>query len=232
MIEKNIPIIELSTLRVGDIALGYNSEGKISKKINNITGSSYTHAGIISREGFIAESMPLSGSIKGGISLVSIDDFVKRYEHVAFLRHPDIWKTPNRIQQIDNFVMGLIENNVNYNLKGVLKFTKNKAQHQSSLLIQLDDFFTKKRSGNSPYKTSYFCSEFICDCFIFAGAISESASILYKSDTLAPTDLANEPTFGYFLGYYSQDSNYKIPDGDFFAETTTYKEIFETEDKL
>lgn len=222
----NDTFMDKSELKEGDILLCYKAKGFIARMIGKTTSSKYIHAAIFYGNSCVAESVALNGIRKGEIGKTNIQKFIKRYDHVAVLRQPDAWVIPNRVTVLKSFIDEVIDTKVKYNFLGILGFRKRKNFHISNIYNKLNAFFNGETTDYSAKKLNYFCSEFVCECFIKTGFIESSAAVLYQPDTLSPGDLGNDPTFGTFLGYLAYNKNYKVPKDDIFYKQNTVDEIF------
>ncbi|VAW59267.1 hypothetical protein MNBD_GAMMA08-478, partial [hydrothermal vent metagenome] len=153
-------------------------------------------------------------------------DLVSRYGHVAVIRQPDAWAGVDRISALKLFIDKVVDNKAKYNFNGILKFKDRKEYHEANIYEKLNAFFTGNLAPASTNKHQYFCSEFVCDCFIAVGFIQPSAAVLYQSDTYSPGDLSKDPTFGIFWGYLTNDKGYQVSESDQFYYATTYDVIF------
>ena len=213
--------VTVDQLKAGDVLLCYKAKKYdiVGERIRTVTKSDYTHAAIYIGSNEIAESMT------SGVTITSISEFVRRYDHVAVFRQPDAWST-GRARILRTFVEGLASTGVKYNLSGVLSFKKRQKEHEQTLFAQLNDYFNGVRASTNQSKESYFCSELVADCFVITGFIQPTAAILYKSDTTSPGALGRDPTFGTFCGYMSHIDNYNVPQDDEFISSTTFNDIF------
>ncbi len=221
-------IRKASCLKIGDVLLCHTetSSSVVARKIESVTGSEYCHAAIYYGDGMVAESVVKNGVKSGGIGKTSITDLVNRYDHVTVLRQPDAWISEDRKQSLQLFIDHVISSNAKYNFSGIWNFAAKKSEHEASIQDKLTAFFSDELQPKSPEKHSYFCSEFVADCFIAVGFIDPSAAILYQSDTYSPGDLGTDPTFGTFWGYLPARDNYEVPNTDYFYHQTTVDEIF------
>lgn len=228
--QPNTNFREASELKPGDVILCYCNTNKdlIAKAIHNVTASEYCHAAIYYGDSIVVESTAKDGIKKGKIGKVSISDLLSRYEHVAVLRQPDAWASDDSVAALKIFSDKVIENEAKYNTKGIISFKSEKALHESNVYKKLDDFFSGQQNSPQFEKGSYFCSEFVCDCYIAVGFIDPSAAVVYSSKTYSPGDLGKDPTFGTFWGYLTSKSNYTVPESDYFYRASTYDAIFGT----
>ncbi|WP_305829405.1 YiiX/YebB-like N1pC/P60 family cysteine hydrolase [Photobacterium leiognathi] len=208
-------------LQSGDVVLCYKN-GKfdaLGKAIKKVTKSDYVHAGIFIGDNIVAESMT------SGLTTETLDNVLKRYDHVAIFRRHDAWDD-SRVRLLKYFVEKMLESKCKYNFSGVFNFKSAKEEHQMTLTEQLENYFDGSCVQASPIKDKYFCSEFVADCFIVTGFIDPSAAVLYSSSVIAPGDIGRDATFGYFLGYLSSDSQYGVPKEDEFYNASTWGDIF------
>ncbi|MET2855121.1 hypothetical protein ABXV24_24890 [Vibrio owensii] len=219
-------MLSADQIKSGDILLCHKSDDYVARKIEEKTGSKYCHAAIYYGDSEVAESLALDGFKKGKIGKESLDNLVARYDHVAVLRQPDAWVSAEQVNSLKLFIDKTIANGAKYNLLAIPSFVSRKELHEQTLYDKLDAFFKEELPEYSPEKSNYFCSEFVCDCFIATGFIDQSAAILYQSDVYAPGDLGSDPTFGTFLGYLTSDDSYTVPTDDVFYMQSTFGEIF------
>ncbi|MEP4487168.1 MAG: hypothetical protein ABJ013_16160 [Halioglobus sp.] len=213
-------ILAPNELSIGDVLLCYRQKNSdlIAKAIRKTTGSEYCHAAIYYGENMAAESMLKHGVKKGGIGKISVSLLIERYDHVAVLRQRDAWSNNDRVKNFQQFVDEVIAKKPGYNLSGAINFSRKKTRHEATTQEKLEAHFSSDLQPVPVMKQSYFCSEFVADCFIAAGFIEPSAAILYQSDTYSPGDLGKDATFGTFCGYMSAKDNYKLPSSDYFYQ--------------
>ncbi|HLP62639.1 MAG TPA: hypothetical protein VK186_27615 [Candidatus Deferrimicrobium sp.] len=213
-------LVSAEQLRAGDVILCYKGKkiDVIGRRIQKVTGSSYTHAAIYLSSGKAAESKIC------GVKTTDIYQLVNRYMHVAIFRQP-LWNS-NRVKRLELFVEELLSKGAKYNSYGVLKFGHQRNIFEQTIFNDLNAFFEGKLIPPSPKKKHYFCSELVVDCFIYTGIIQPSAAVVYRSNVTSPGALGKDPTFGYFYGYLSCIENYQIPETDEFFDETTFNEIF------
>jgi hypothetical protein len=219
---------DIDELKIGDILLCHSntSNSLVAKKIERVTGSEYCHAAIYYGDALIAESTAKNGLKKGKIGKVSISDLVSRYDHVAVLRHPDAWSSPGRIQALQQFIDKVISTGAKYNYKDALSFKIRKELHEANIHEKLSAYFDGELAPEPVDKLEYFCSEFVCDCFVNVGFIQPSAAVLFQSDTISPGDLGKDKTFGTFWGYLTVNEDYKVNESDYYYCDSTFDEIF------
>lgn len=217
-----------SELKPGDVLLCHCNPSKdlVAKMIHKITGSDYCHAAIYYGDSLAAESTAKDGIKKGKIEKVKVSELLSRYDHVAVVRQPDAWAGGDRTSALKLFIDKVVENEAKYNFSGVFTFKNRKELHESNVYEKLKIFFKEELAHISTEKHQYFCSEFVCDCFIAVGFIQPSAAILYQSDTYSPGDLSKDPTFGTFWGYLTDKTEYQVSENDHFYHTTTYDVLF------
>lgn len=212
-----------SNIRTGDVLLCYK-DSKMSpsgKAITYVTGSNYTHAAICISPNLLAEA-----TLFGGVSKVTLEEFINRYDHVAVFRQPYAWQSQKNIQLMNDFVNSIIDSKAKYNLRGVAVFKYKSEAHKVSVIQKLNDFFNGAASPEPIIKRNYFCSELVVSCFSATNFISPSAQVLYRSSVTSPGDLGREPTFGIFCGYISKIPGYSVPSTDEFFNVSTFDEIY------
>ncbi|KAB7711020.1 hypothetical protein GBN32_09860 [Plesiomonas shigelloides] len=215
-------------MKPGDVILCYCEPNAdiVSSQIQKVTSSEYCHAAIYYGNSLAAESTAKDGVKKGKIEKVCVRDVVARYKHVAILRQPDAWASDDRIISLQMFIDKVVANQAKYNFSGVLSFKNRKELHEANIQEKLEKFFASQQAPIATDKKSYFCSEFVCDCFIAVGFIQPSAAVLFQSDTYSPGDLGKEPVFGTFWGYLTTNSGYIVPETDHYYRAATYDAIF------
>ena len=226
--QPNTGFRNISELKPGDVILCHSDPKKdlVAKAIHSVTSSEYCHAAIYYGNSLAAESTAKDGIKKGKIERVNVSGLISRYKHVAVLRQPDAWTSENRIRALQLFIDKVVENEAKYNFSGAFSFKSRKEFHETNIQEKLEGFFNGQLTPASTDKSGYFCSEFVCDCFIAVGFIQPSAAVLFQSDTYSPGDLGKEPAFGTFWGYLTTKSNYKVSEHDYYYRATTYDEIF------
>lgn len=226
--QENSDFKDFNALRAGDVILCHCNPSKdfVARKIEYVTSSEYCHAAIYYGNSEIAESTAKNGLKKGEIGKEDIRKLVSRYDHVAVLRQPDAWAGTDRAQALQLFIDKVISTGSKYNLEGVFSFKNRKELHEAKIHDKLSAFFDGELAPHSERKSKYFCSEFVCDCFIAVGFIQPSAAILFQSDTYSPGDLGKEPAFGTFWGYLTTREGYKVSESDYYYHAATFDEIF------
>ncbi|MCF7981916.1 MAG: hypothetical protein K9K86_08020 [Pseudomonadales bacterium] len=226
--QQNNEFRNVSELKPGDVLLCYCDPSKdlVGNLIHSVTDSEYCHAAIFYGDNIAVETRAKDGMKKGKVEKVNISDLVSRYQHVAVIRQPDAWASDNRVNALRLFIDKVVEREVKYNFKGILTFKNRKEFHETNTYQKLSDFFENETDQQEVEKHQYFCSEFVCDCFIAVGFILPSAAILYQSDTYSPGDLCKDPTFGTFWDYLTDKSEYKVSESDQFYFTTPYDVLF------
>ncbi len=219
---KMLELLPVKSLCAGDILLCY-SDGKwdiIGDAIDSVTGSRYGHAAIYLGKGLVLES-----TVVEGVAKIKIQDFLQRYEHVAVFRQPDAW-TDENLELLNKFAKNVLSSDAHYNLAGVVKYVRVEAKHQATVMREIELFLAGKSISRPTLKKKYFCSELVVDCFIAVGFIAPSAAIYYRSDTFSPVKLANDATFGTFVGYISCNKDHEVSEDDEFYNRATFEEIF------
>lgn len=226
--QPNTSFKNIADLRPGDVILCYckPTEDFVAKAINNVTASEYCHAAIYYGASLAAESTAKNGIKKGEIKKISVSKLISRYDHVAVLRQPDAWTGDDRVRALQLFIDKVVENKAKYNFNGILSFKSRKDLHEANIQEKLEAFFNGQLNPIPTEKGAYFCSEFVCDCFIAVGFIQPSAAVLFQSDTYSPGDLGKEPAFGTFWGYLTMNQNYIVPEQDYYYRATTYDALF------
>jgi hypothetical protein len=102
---------------------------------------------------------------------------------------------------------------------GLLTFVRNKKEHDLTVLAKIRAYSAGVLLPSSHIKESYFCSEFVGDCFIATGYIPKNLTVAYKSNTISPGGLGRDGAFGMFLGYITSRPGWTIPADDDFINT-------------
>lgn len=209
--------INKNDLKSGDVLLGYLSSAR--DKGNDELNSGYIHAAIYLGEDKVAEAVVKK------VQITSFEHAIEDYNHIAVLRQPDAWHKKN-VAKLNFFVQELIDNKAKFNRNGLGNFKNN--LHSKSILEQdnLEKYFDGQYQPKSPVKEQYFCSELVVSAYIAVGFISESAAIIYNPETISPSALGDDPTFGIFLGYIKPYDEYIIPENDQFIHCTPYHKIY------
>ena len=202
-------IINISDLMIGDILLC--SSSSLSQKMYAATNSCYSHAAICIGDDFLAEA-----TIRG-MKKNSIKDILNDYDYMAVIRLKDYW-TPERADNLINFIDDRIESKAEFNSSGLREFTIISGEYHKNLPKNLAQFFEGNHEPISPNKDEYFCSELVVSAYIHVGIIGDSASLLYNPKTISPGDIAKDATFGSFIGYIIRNNNCIISECDDFYE--------------
>lgn len=226
--QPNTNFGNIADLKPGDVFLCHckPDEDFVAKKIFDLTASEYCHAAIYYGDCLAAESTAKDGVKKGKIEKISVSNLISRYDHVAVLRQPDAWATDDKVKALQLFIDKVVKNEAKYNLSGILSFKNRKELHEANIQKKLEAFFADPKNIASTEKVKYFCSEFVCDCFIAVGFIQPSAAVIFQSDTYSPGDLGKESAFGTFWGYLTKNQNYTVPEHDYYYRATTYDALF------
>jgi len=219
---RMLELLPVKSLCAGDILLCY-SDGKwdiIGDAIDRVTGSRYGHAAIYLGKGLVLES-----TVVEGVAKLKVQDLLQRYEHVAVFRQPDAW-TKENLELLNEFAKKVLSSDAYYNLSGIMKYVRVEAKHRTAVMRELELFFAGKSVPLPTLKKKYFCSELVVACFIAVGFITPSAAIFYRSDTFSPVKLANDATFGTFVGYASHNKDHEVSEDDEFYNRATFKQIF------
>ncbi len=211
-------ILDPKLIRAGDVLLCYG-EGKKGNKITKKTNSDYSHAAICYSAGEVVES----GG--GFVQKVPLAEVVSHYSHVAVFRNYVAWSS-QKVAAMNIFLDNVIASKCKYNMIGVLKFVRNKEEHELTLPEKIEAYFRGSHEPDSFSKEKYFCSELVADCFAASGFLDPSAAVVFKSDTYAPGDLGREVTFGTFVGYLTFGDASDIPEDDEFINNPTFTEIY------
>lgn len=189
--------------------------------VSEVTGSKYTHAAICVRERLAAEASGLR------VKEVEIERLVNTYDHVAVLRQPECW-SPRRVEVLQNFIEATISRKAGFNCAGMRTFEDRKREHEELLSEKLNAFFDQPSNRHSVDAEAYFCSQFVAAAYVAVGVIGQSAAVVYEPSILSPRDLAQDLTFGAFLGYLIPYAEYEIPEDDEFLSAPRFEEIFES----
>jgi hypothetical protein len=217
-------IVEFNQLQAGDVLLCVIS-GNTAEKVESITGSKYTHAGIC------YSKLEVVDMTLGGIQKTGISEFVANSEYIAIFRNPHIWNQ-GRVQKFHSFLDTAIDARLKYDKRGAVTFADRKKEHQWGLHGKLYKHFEEGLQPQDHKKLKYICSALVVASFIEIGFIQPSAAIAYQPDTLSAGDLGRDPTFGYFVGYLKSANSGEIPDDDEFANNFTLDELAIAEQDL
>jgi len=211
-------LIKYGAIQLGDVLLCYDSS--VAEDTLAATGSSYSHAAICIDNNLVAESS------SSGVRKITISDLTDTYERVAVFRpHPGCW-TPSRIMKLNSFIGDAIKKGVRFNNRGYHRFEQNEESHNQSVEMQFHKYFTEGLQPDSPEKSSYFCSELVAAAFHSVGVLSESAAILYKPEAMSPAKLAQDPTFGLFVGYIKSYEGFEVPEDDEFLHKPLFSDVY------
>jgi hypothetical protein len=224
----NTQFRQASELRSGDVILCYckSKLDPVARAIHRVTKSKYCHAAIYYGDGYVAESRVKHGLKKGGIGKEKIEKLLDRYAYVAVLRQPDAWATEDSVAALRLFIDKVIESGSKYNFAGVFDFGHRKELHEAEIRDKLEKFFSGNSAPAQAEKATYFCSEFVCDCFIAVGFIAPSAAVVFQSDTYSPGDIGAENAYGTFWGYLSNKCSAQTNEHDRFYWETTFDTLF------
>lgn len=212
-------------IRPGDLLLSRGGEDEkwsigeaVRNRIRTATDSPYTHAAIALSSTEIADARP------GGVRIRPLQHLVDGAACVLVLARDDIWDA-GRLRQLRAYVEDLEALGARYNYADALRFEKNKARHQAGITQALEDFFEKSVSNGATNCGPFFCSELVVACLIHIGYIDPSAAVVYDPGTHSPGDLLRDATFGYLVGYLSNDPGFKVPADDPLHALTRYNDV-------
>jgi hypothetical protein len=215
-------IIHLDQIQPGDVLLSVLT-GNLAEKVEEHTGSRYTHASICYSPTDVVH-VTLSG-----IEKLDIQDHVSGTVYTAAIRNPYIWNEQS-IMSLQQFLDEMIEEQVGYNKRGALTQPKRLKDHKLVLLAKINEYFLNGVDAPKHKKEKYICSELVAACFLEAGGISKSAAVAFQPDTYSAGGLAKEPYFGFFLGYLTPDDSAEIPHDDEFANELMISDLLEQQD--
>lgn len=212
-------ILKINDVYPGDVILcrSENFGGETA----DYTKNKYVHAAICIRQSWCAESFGTR------VREAEIDSLFESYDHIAVLHQPSCW-TFQRVEKLQQFIADAISRKAKFNSTGIRNFEENKKNHEENVMQNLNDFFDQKLESPIAERDSYFCSELVAAAHVAAGIIHPSAATIYDPSTLSPSGLAIDFTFGIFAGYLLPYTDYNIPKGDEFRDTTPCHEIFQT----
>ncbi len=213
--------MQIDELKSGDLLLCYSdSTNELVCKIKAETRSEYTHAAI-----FIDNDRVLEVG-RDGVQEVSLSALLHEFIHMAVFRHPDVWDETRKIK-LNEIAADLCFKPKGYNWRGLLRFKENEYEHQITIYERLVAFSDCSSTAARQPAGSFFCSELIVYILAEVGFITPSAQTVYDPKVYSPGSLGRDPTFGFFAGYLTAKSDYRVPTSDEFYHKIKYTEIFE-----
>lgn len=191
------------SLEPGDVLVCYSPQ--MIEEVGCESG--YSHAAIYLGAGEILES----GT--GGVKIISIEDLLSIYDHVAVLRASDTWSHAS-IQRLKQF--GSLHVGKKFNIRALPKIEFRREESLENAQQHVEDYFSGRAVSVKTDRELYFCSELVVSAFIDSGIISDSAAVLFKPETFFPIDIAKDKVFGFFIGYIKKSDTYEVPSEDWF----------------
>jgi hypothetical protein len=207
-------VIDFPDLLPGDILLFRSfDQARMQQRISAETGSPYTHAAIYLGNNEIAESNPGQGV---PIQTLSEDD--KQNQVIGVLRSQTGF-LHDRAANLRSFVDELAEQGAKYDFQGARSFKERHDAFAEGLLKHLADNYGVVTPSGEFAKRAYLCSALIVACYIVCGVIGDTAEAAYHPDVFSAGDLHRDPTFGWFLGYITNEPHRIGPDDPLSALT-------------
>ncbi len=182
----------------GDVIFcGQSKKDKATELIQNTTDGVYVHCAIYVGDGKVVDA------VRSGVREIELDSFLSEYSYLSVTRPPGA--NPKRSNMIVDFARECLEERFRYNLLG-------------AAFVPIREYFNVKNFHNLDFrkrlrpkkarlawlpKKSYFCSEFVIECYVKCGYIGEDNSY-FCSSYWSPTGLAEEAVF-QLQGFMSTD---------------------------
>jgi hypothetical protein len=144
--------------------------------------------------------------------------------HIAVLRHPDAWDDV-RIDGLRDYAAALQALGTGYNYREALRYIANNRAHEAGMTDALTQYFGNGEQHPPTDLGPFFCSELVAACFVNSGFIHPSAAVVIAPGVQAPGDLANEPTFGFLVGFVALDPSATVPEDDPLLTLARYDEV-------
>lgn len=202
-----------------------STPGFAQRTIQKRSGSGYVHAAIVTSASPPECAEFLAGwglVLPTGLTTTSLSALIVRYGHVAVLRQP----MPPRVQEVkilSDFVSKL-KGRSWYALRKAIT-SPNLGRSRSSQHQQLLTQYFAGKAPKREIKRSYFCSEFVAECFIEMGYLHESAAVIYWPEGMTPGDLVRDNTFGVVAGFIHAP-RYVMPKEEPLQHQTAHAFIF------
>ncbi|WP_305816207.1 hypothetical protein [Photobacterium leiognathi] len=210
MIGTPPPLLSEKDLKVGDVLFcSKSNDDKMSNLIQKTTDGPYTHCAI-----YFGNNTIVHMTTRGIKAPNNISDFISEYTYIAVtrcpgLKNPDFELYPIFKKKLIDFIQSNLDKKVKYNIVGAglspLREYKNISKHYAQNQQQ-------KNKVKDVDKKSYFCSEFILDCFKATEYIDKDHSY-WKADNWTPTGLAEENIFD-LVGFMSNNGLHAVSSQD------------------
>lgn len=206
-------VLQVSDLLPGDI-LYFRSlhPNPVEMRIAKKTGSPYTHVAIYLGEGRILHA--LEPKIAVDLLTLWLDD------QIVAVARSQVGFGLSRVKKLNDFADGLIAQGAEYATNGKSSFFAYREafvgnpfayflQHHKEVANTREDFESE----------AYFCSGLAVAAMAVVGIIDSSAQAAYPHRYMAPADLHQDPTFGWFVGYLIPTGATVPPDDPLRNET-------------
>ncbi|MBV7542042.1 YiiX/YebB-like N1pC/P60 family cysteine hydrolase [Acidovorax sp. sic0104] len=197
-------LIKQADVCAGDVLLGY---AEITSGEDQAQPLGYSHVAIA-----LAEQRVLEATTSG-VAIVTMEKLLEDYEHLAVLRSPGLWGA-ERVQRLEHFARS--QSGKPFNTQGMGRVPDRKEKHSADLMEKVPKFFDGTYTPPPPDQRSYFCSQLVVAAFIDADCISDAGSIALSPKVISPSDIGEDKTFGFFVGYVTRSDRYEVPLQDHF----------------
>lgn len=222
-------LLDVADLQVGDVLLCWPANPDfVQRRIQAATNSGYVHAAIVlSTVPHYAAEVGLRDGVvaRRALARTALADLVRKYAHITVLRLPGLWD-PSACLALRSFVARRL-GRTRYRPLKVLSVEVRARSRQSQHIPLLDKFFSTPTRPRTQ-RTSFFCSDFVVECFMELGYLSPSAAVIYCSTDTSPGGLTVDNTFGFVAGYLAAERSYVIPSSDPYKDATRYDVMFST----
>jgi hypothetical protein len=189
-------LLDAQELLAGDVLFcGQAKRDKVTELIQNTTDGVYVHCGIYVGDDTVVDA------VGAGVREVSLVQFVSDYAYVAVTRSPGANR--ERSKEIAQFARRCVNAGLRYNYIGAvlapLREYLNIRKHYN--VAARKRLIRVRPRRPKAARRSYFCSEFVVQCYIECGYIGQEHSY-FQSGCWSPTGLAEENMFG-LVGFMS-----------------------------